>query len=277
MCFSPALVVASLLSFGPPEGPEGTEQSIQSEAAVTYEQAAKAYEDRDYDEAAAIFAALAEVDPSPEHFFALGQSLRFAGDCEAARKAYLRYISTGIGADQVDAIDELMSDCEEPAQPHYSGLVEVDFRSGPKPLDSDPTEAPTAEATTIDLDRRERARPGTGMWATGITLTVLGAAGFIAGVTMYTYGYNEFERANDAFVANDCDLDNLSSECSALDNRASRALPPRTAGIYTILFSPFVIGGGIALTVVGGRKRSRALVSLLHTPGGGGVSLHGRF
>lgn len=291
-----AITLASLLAFGPPAdadaqtnvdadtdadtdsgatepAPADPDVAGDEPAGVTYEQAASSYANEDYALAAKQFAELAEREPSPEHFFALGQALRLSGDCDGAQRAYFRYASTGVGADQVDAVEELMSDCEEPVEPHYQGLVEIDFRESPQPQ----PEGPAAESVDVVDAPKRKTKSGTAMWATGIALTALGGAGFVAGVGVYTWAFNEFERADEAFFEMDCDAENLTGECQSLFDTRSEMRGPRTIGVYTILLTPVLIGGGVALTVIGGKKRKRALVSMMHTPGGAGLMLSGRF
>ena len=71
------------------------------------------YNDGAYAEAARDFRASYEIEPHPELLYALGQSLRLAGDCTGAIDAYQDFLITGPDDAQATAAREKIQACRQ--------------------------------------------------------------------------------------------------------------------------------------------------------------------
>ena len=71
------------------------------------------YNDGAYGEAARDFRASYEIEPHPELLYALGQSLRLAGDCTGAIDAYQDFLITGPDEAQAAAAREKIQTCRQ--------------------------------------------------------------------------------------------------------------------------------------------------------------------
>ena len=75
------------------------------------------YRDGAYAEAARAFRAAYEIAADPELLYALGQSLRLAGDCAGAIDAYQDFLITGPAAEQASAAREKIEVCRQVLAP----------------------------------------------------------------------------------------------------------------------------------------------------------------
>jgi len=205
------------------------------------------YEKGSYDEASAVLREGLALDPHPDFYYALGQSERRAGRCEAASEAYLAFLATNPPKKEAELARSNRDRCE------------------PRPAPDPPPPAPTpSEPPAAAPSPAEPPRDGASWERDGAFIGLLTSGALTAAFGAVALGVGEHEAR---------------SADTAPDIEAFREVGPRVdawriAGSVSLGVGAAVVAGSVARAVVVS-GRDGASVGLVIGPGH--VGLSGRF
>lgn len=165
MTVRPALLFLAVLVVATSSLPPSAEAGGDRSARRLRRSALAHYRDGDYADAARDFRAAYEIEAHAELLYALGQSLRLAGDCAGAIDAYQDFLVTGPEEEQASAAREKIEVCRQVLAP-----------TAPPPPAASPAPRPAARALAPP---RSPARPAKS-WARDPAGGLLLAGGVVA-------------------------------------------------------------------------------------------------
>jgi hypothetical protein len=164
----PALLLLAILAVATSSVPPRAEAGGDRSARRLRRSALAHYRDGDYADAARDFRAAYEIEAHAELLYALGQSLRLAGDCAGAIDAYQDFLVTGPEGEQASAAREKIEVCRQVLAP-----------TTPAPASSTPAPRPAARSLAPP---RSPPRPAKS-WARDPAGGLLLAGGVVAAAT----------------------------------------------------------------------------------------------
>ena len=249
------ILVIVLLLLAPAQARADRQARALKRAAMAHYNAGK------FAEAAREFRAAHALAPDPELLYALGQSLRLAGDCAGAVAAYEEFLATSPPAKQAGAAREKVEACRS------------ELAAQVPPPDPAP-ESTSGPAAQIDLGAAPVApeRPPPRAWYRDVLGGALTGGGLVALAT----GTWLVIDARGALGA----VDRAETEDEFIEARAAadRARGRHTAGVAGVAIGTGLIAGGVLRYLLVRRDRQRdAAVTASVTPDGAAILFTGGF
>lgn len=255
-------VVLSSLLLSAAAGPD--ELLSDPEAQILVAEAQILFAEGNFADAAKLIEKAYLIEPVPELLFPWGQAEREQGNCRAAVDLYNRMLEEIPEGPMADAARGKIEQCEEEMGPEEEIVPVVD----PDPIEEDPLEEedPAPAPTPVKPKDDEPKAKKWYLDPAGGVLTGLGVAGVGAGAALLGVASSTANNAPNAATVGDYNDD------------SDRAVTFRNAGAGVLsVGGALLVAGIIRYALVAKKNKASATASVWTAPGGGGLTLVGRF